>query len=500
MTHNEGKFKNVEDEKEQSSLLNPKFIEAKSSIPAKKRPTLRVAAPQIIAAMGFGFMVGSVAAICIIPTLVIGALYKNKNNTENFELSEAQVSWYGSLSYLVQPIASICSGFTQNIFGRRKMMLSATIPLFASWIFLHFANNVVSLYVTQIIFGLSIGFMEAPSMSYLGEALQPRFRGTLSSLSEFLYIVGTIYLYVCGSVLDWRTVSICGAILPCITFSIILMLPESPTWYIVKGRVGEAEKALRWLRGWVTTEEVDEEMRLLTEAVTENPFSGAKIIEGEFSKVKDTPSQIALFKEKRIWKPVLLVCIFFFAGNSGSLIGMRPTFIDIFEELHLPVPPKLVLVISSAMNGLGCIVCVLLVHKTGKRFISITSLVLCAITCGALAAYVGIGISFPWLATVLFTLNFFSAGVGILTMPWALVSECFPLEARGLSAGICAAGAYLSYFFFTKTYFFFEHLISLTGVFILYGAISLAGGLYLYAFMPETEGKTLEEIEEAYQK
>lgn len=187
-------------------------------------------------------------------------------------------------------------------------MLAATIPLFASWIVLHFADNVVSLYATQIIFGLSIGlvkifhwmsqkslisysfilcivygseefsvkdgwnaipgrvkldavtqlhitramspsavlrtscihtielkisssgltcflgnrFMEAPSMSYLGEAIEPRFRGTLSSLAEFLYIAGTVYLNLIGVFFHWKTLSLLAAILPLITFFIVL--------------------------------------------------------------------------------------------------------------------------------------------------------------------------------------------------------------------------------------------------------------------------------------
>ncbi|BET01283.1 transporter [Nesidiocoris tenuis] len=485
------------DEKERFNLLELKF----GGSPPPKRSVCRAAAPQIFASMGFGFMVASVASICVMPTQVVDDLHKRNGSYTNeteFELSETQVSWYGSLSYMVQPIASICSGFTQNIFGRRRMMLAATIPLFASWIVLHFADNVVSLYATQIIFGLSIGFMEAPSMSYLGEAIEPRFRGTLSSLAEFLYIAGTVYLNLIGVFFHWKTLSLLAAILPLITFFIVLTLPESPTWFIVKGRLDEAEEALQWLRGWVTSEEVEEEVRMTAKMITENPYSGARIIDGEYTKVKNTPSQVALFRQARVWKPVLLICIFFCAGNAGSLIGMRPMFTNIFEDLHTPIPPKQVLVLSSAMNAIGCIVCVLTVHKTGKRFISLASLLLCTATCLALAAYLWTKADFPWLATVFFSINFFAAGLGILTMPWALVSECFSLEARGLSAGICAAGAYVTYSIFTKSYFALHHLLSLPGVFVVYGLISLAGAAYLYFLMPETEGKELSDIEKDF--
>lgn len=68
-----------------------------------------------------------------------------------------------------------------------------------------------------------------------------------------------------------------------IKLTIAFQLPESPTWFIVKGRLDEAEEALQWLRGWVTSEEVEEEVRMTAKMITENPYSGARII-GEPSR------------------------------------------------------------------------------------------------------------------------------------------------------------------------------------------------------------------------
>uniref|UniRef100_A0A336K6S6 CSON014626 protein n=1 Tax=Culicoides sonorensis TaxID=179676 RepID=A0A336K6S6_CULSO len=96
---------------------------------------------------------------------------------------------------------------------------------------------------------------------------------------------------------------------------------------------------------------------------------------------------------------------------------------------------------------------------------------------------------------VLFLCLAFSTSLGITVIPWVMISEIFPNQTRGMSSGLTAACVHTMFFISTKTYYNLETSISLFGVICFYTLIAVMGTLFMYNFLPETEGKTLEEIE-----
>jgi SP family facilitated glucose transporter-like MFS transporter 8 len=116
------------------------------------------------------------------------------------------------------------SGFMQDKYGRRRCMMGVTIPQLIGWVILYFSTSMTHLYIASIIMGLSIGFMEAPSMSYLGEVCEPRYRGTLSTFSETFLLLGILFEFFLGAVLYWRYACIASAIIPVVVFCIIFMV------------------------------------------------------------------------------------------------------------------------------------------------------------------------------------------------------------------------------------------------------------------------------------
>lgn len=92
----------------------------------------------------------------------------------------------------------------------------------------------------------------------------------------------------------------------------------------------------------------------------------------------------------------------------------------------------------------------------------------------------------------------YCTNVGIISVPWIMVSEIYPNKTRGLASGLTAALNYTLFFVSIKTYYDLETSISLFGAICLYGVIGALGTIFIYIFLPETEGKTLEEIEEHF--
>jgi MFS family permease len=89
----------------------------------------------------------------------------------------------GSIAFICQPIGSLISGLIVEFSGRKWSMLIVNIPFLVGWLLYRFANSVLTLYVTNIILGIGIGFMEAPIMTYTAETCQPELRDTLISIS-----------------------------------------------------------------------------------------------------------------------------------------------------------------------------------------------------------------------------------------------------------------------------------------------------------------------------
>jgi len=127
------------------------------------------------------------------------------------------------LSNLLTPLGNVLSTLLLDLLGHKKCMILANMPCLVAQIMLYFATNVKILYVCSILMALSIGFMSAPSLGYLGEVCEPKLRGSLSSTMTIFYYVGTIILTMLYSVTkQWRLTVIMSMVFPIITIIILL--------------------------------------------------------------------------------------------------------------------------------------------------------------------------------------------------------------------------------------------------------------------------------------
>lgn len=166
------------------------------------------------------------------------------------------------------------------------------------------------------------------------------------------------------------------------------------------------------------------------------------------------------------------------------------------------------------MGLLANIVATFTVKFVGKRRLALFSMALTCMCCLSLAFYAFKVLPAGWssfdkhtpetlqnvgnlnyLPLILFVSMAFATSVGIMPVPWMLVSEIFPYKTRGTASGIVAALNYVMSFISTKTYFNLERTLSLNGTILLYGCIGVIGFFYIYFFIPETERRSLEDIE-----
>jgi len=202
-------------------------------------------------------------------------------------------------------------------------------------------------------------------------------------------------------------------------------------------------------------------------------------------------------------KPLALVIAFFVFHNGSGFPAVRPYMVNVFEELRFPVDAHWATVIVSIVGFLGVITCMVLVKIVGKRALTLGSLAGCAASMMALSIWALINLKQPdsekcWTPFLLFITLSYSFSFGIAPIPWMILSEVFPFRGRGLASGVAAAVSYSMGFATSKTFLDLKNWLGLSGVFCMYGSITIFGIFYVYFKLPETEGRSLEDIEKHY--
>ncbi|XP_034234118.1 sugar transporter ERD6-like 8 [Thrips palmi] len=517
---------------------------------------LREAIPQVLASCAKNMLLLDIGMTLAFPTVVIAALLGSKEHPREpdeygLAFDEWQASWFGSLMLICQPFGSVLSGLLLEPLGRKRAMLLVNAPHLLSWLLLSTARTHGALFAAAALMGLGMGFMEAPIITYVGEISTPKLRGALTSMAGISVMLGFFIEYLLGTLVTWRTAAWGSVAVPVLTVIAISQVPESPMWLVSKGRVRDAERALCWLRGWVPASAVQTELAGLLQYNTEmtalpsKSGKAAKAAEGGRKSngvsngvsnggfvaddakpaavteaVKQADDEVpqgryldglrALRRRETLW-PLMLVISFFVIHHWTGLSGLRPFMVPVFRQFGLPVDAHWLTVLSALLGMGGNVLCMLTVAWCGKRPLALASIGGMALSCFGLASYhlfmssstgaaVGDELESHWLPLVLFIALFFFHSFGIGPIPWMLLSEVFPYQGRGPATGIAAAASYILGFFAAKTFLDIQRLVNLSGVFFVNGGVAAAGFLFMWKYLPETEGRSLQDIESMYIK
>lgn len=176
--------------------------------------------PQVIACsvknlllIDLGLAVGF--STIVIP--VLSGLQADRNPNETLRFDAVQMSWFGSMVFLTQPIGAIASGWITEAIGRKRAMLLVNVPHITAWLMFYFASSLTDMFVANVLLGLGIGLMESPILTYVGEISHPSIRGILLAFSHVTVIFGTFLMFVIGSLTTWRVAAALCCICPCIT-------------------------------------------------------------------------------------------------------------------------------------------------------------------------------------------------------------------------------------------------------------------------------------------
>lgn len=272
----------------------------------------------------------------------------------------------------------------------------------------------------------------------------------------------------------------------------MIPVPESPSWLIGKNRREKAEKSLRKVHGIKsgkpTPHHILGEISILTNNFTK-------------SNTSNNESSLSILKRPEVYKP-LAIMITFFAFQQFSGIFVIIVYGAKFAiEAGVSINPFLCTVFIGITRVVTTLLMGYLSDRFGRRPPAIVSGIGMAICMYALAGCVWNptkGTSYDWVPGVLVIGFFFFATLGFLTLPFAMIAELFPQRFRGFGSGLTIFAGYTMSFVIIKLY---PDMIEILGngiLFMFYGTVSLFGILFVYFILPETKGKSLQEIEDNF--
>lgn len=417
------------------------------------------------------------------------------NSTIPIVEGSSEESWIASMSSIGTPIGCFASGYMMDALGRKRSLIITEIPALLGWILIAFATDIRMIYAGRFFVGLGSGMVGAPARVYTGEVTQPHLRGMLTAFASIGVSTGVLIEYALGSALSWNVCAAISGILPLAALLLMFLFPETPSYLISRSRPEKARKALKQFRG--STYNINQEMETLINFSNKNNI---KRLTG-FREIVS-----ALLKPNAL-KPFTLLFLYFLIYQWSGTNVITFYAVEIFQDSGATLNKYLAAVILGIVRLSSTIAACILCRKCGRRPLTMVSSIGCGLSMVGLGGYMWLknywtANSLPLVATWFPVLCIFAYTVtctlGFLVIPWIMIGEVYPVQVRGIIGGLTTMAAHSFIFMVVKTYPFLARALTRHGTFILYGCISLFGTIYFYLCLPETKGKTLQEIEDYF--
>jgi sugar porter (SP) family MFS transporter len=405
-----------------------------------------------------------------------------------FALSNLQTEIAASSLLLGCLLGAAGSSMVGDRYGRRTSLTASALLFALSSIGAALATTVTLFSVARLLGGLAIGLASVLTPVYIAEISPSRNRGTLVSLNQLAIVVGILSAYLVNWQVarqgesSWRWMLAVAAI-PSIAFLCgLLLIPESPRWLISIGRHEDGENVLARIFGEQTAKQ---QVMAVKQAAAGEEGSWREVFSPDMRRRLAIGMLLALFSQITGINAVLyygsIIVSEHFSGQSTSMALIAN-------------------VIIGAVNFLSTIVAMVFLDRWGRRAILM-------IASGGMAialTFLVIGLNDPgtspilMLACILLYVAFFALGMG--PGPWLIISEIFPTKVRGRAASIATSTLWSGTLLITFTFLSLVKVLNLWGTFAIYGALSFVCLIFVWKMVPETKGRTLEQIQRAWGK
>nr|XP_021209318.1 sugar transporter protein 3 isoform X2 [Bombyx mori] len=401
---------------------------------------------------------------------------------------EETTSWIASMAALPMAPGCLISGWMFERFGRRKSQFIVCAPLLLGWILTAAANNLTLMLCGRFFTGLCVGLIGPLGPVYIGETSEPKYRGFFLAAISLAIALGIIFAHILGTFISWQWTAVICALFPILNIVLLIFVPESPTWLISKGRIEEGSKVYYWLRGY--SDEAKDELKGIIDCR----------LARDAAPVETWKDKVLYFKSPELIKPLIIMIIFFatcqFAGTNAFAfysIGIIQKAVD--KSIDKYVAMFVMDLLRLIASVVACVIC----KQYGRRPLCFISGGLTTISMVGLSMFLYLKPeNMAWIPLSCLMLYICAISIGLVPLPWMMCGEIFPIKVRGLGSGISSAMAFVCFFIVVKTAPGMMTYLGEVFTFSFYGTVAFFGTIILFFALPETKGKSLQEIEEKF--
>jgi sugar porter (SP) family MFS transporter len=410
--------------------------------------------------------------------------------------SEHLVGWANSCALLGCLLGSIAAGGLSERLGRKKLLILSAFLFAVSSVLTGWAPVFAWFVVWRIVGGVAIGMASNVSPMYIAEISPAAWRGRLVSLNQLTIVVGILGAQIVNWLIaqpigdgatdqmirdswngqfGWRWMFTAVAVPSVVFFVSAFFVPESPRWLVKKGRLDLARRVLARIGGDAYADAAVADISGSTGAETRVRL--AELLTPGILRILGIGVALAVLQQ---WSGINVIFNYaeeIYRGAGYSVSGI------LFN-----------IVITGAINMAFTFVALGFVDRIGRRALMLAG---CA-GIGVSHTLLGLAYHFglkgiPVLVLTLCTIGCYAMSLAPVT--WVLISEIFPNRVRGLAVSIAVSALWIACFVLTFTFPVLNRALGASGTFWLYGVICFAGFVFVKRWVPETKGRSLEEIE-----
>ncbi|GGG68739.1 sugar porter family MFS transporter [Edaphobacter dinghuensis] len=412
--------------------------------------------------------------------------------------SEQLIGWANGCALLGCFVGSLIAGYAGERFGRRRVLLVSAILFAISSTLTGWSYSFSSFVFWRIVGGAAIGLSSNMSPLYIAEISPAKVRGRLVSLNQFAIVIGILLAQIANWQIarpipdhmsrlaflrswnvqyGWRWM-FCAVVVPAVIFTVTsFFIPESPRWLLTKGEETSACDVLTRIGGRSYALEEISNIRKVLDLEARMKISLREFGMPGIRKIVLIGVTLAVLQQ---WTGINI--LFNYAAEVYRSAGYGQN--DIFLNI----------VITGTINLIFTVMAMLIVDRIGRRPMMLYG----CLGIGLSHLFAALAYHAGWHGRPVLLLTLSAIACYALTLApvtWVLISEIFPnrIRSQGVSIAVCAL--WLSSFALTYTFPWIDHKLGSSGTFLGYGGICILGAAFVYFFVPETKGQTLEQIE-----
>lgn len=401
--------------------------------------------------------------------------------TKHFQLNEFETGWAVGCINLGAAFGAVIGGRLSNSLGRKKLLMICALLFAITGAGTGWATSFPVFICFRVLSGVAVGAAALVCPMYVAEISPASMRGKMVSYYQLSIVIGILLAYLSNYFLlntganNWRWMFSSQSAPSLLFFAGLFFVAESPRWLIGKKRNAEAEIILKRIGG--------------------RQYAAAEAEQIESSYTNQTKERVTDLFKKDVWPIVfmgIIVAVFSQAVGQNSLFSYAPI---IFKQAGMAEDSAfLQSIILGLINFIFTFIAIFTIDKIGRRTLLLYGAMLLCLDAVALALC--FYFNAPGYYTLIFVLGFIAIyGATLGPVTWVLLSEIFPNRLRGNAMSLATLSLWIANFFTTASFPVLKQQFGLHITFGIHAIICLIYFVFVQKRVPETKGKSLEEIE-----